>query len=156
MSDQQPIQTQKSGFAVTSLVLGILSFIPLVGVLLGVLAVLFGILALRQIKKQVFQGKDLAVAGVILGTLGIIATFGYYGALYHFGFKAKDGPFKEAKIETTKQMLSQNAGMLELYKDQYGRYPENLEAAKQAGFTVFPIDFYQRSLQYQAAVDGQS
>ncbi len=144
--DNQNQAIQKSGFAIASLVLGILAFIPLVGVLLGILAIIFGVIARRQIKNQEFKGRGLATAGIILGVLGIAATFGFYGALYHFGFKSKGGPFKEAKIESTKQMLTQNAGALELYKKQYGRYPESLDAAKQAGFTIFPSDFYQRNV----------
>ncbi len=43
---------QTSGLAITSLILGLVAFIPLVGVFLGVLAIIFGFLALRQIKKE--------------------------------------------------------------------------------------------------------
>ena len=48
-----------SGFAIASLVLGILGG--------AVLAIIFGFVALSQIKKRGQRGRGLAIAGVILG-----------------------------------------------------------------------------------------
>ncbi len=66
---QRPVQT--SGFAVTSLVVGILG---LCIVPLGVIAVIFGHLSLRQIKKSAGAtgGYGIAVAGLIIGYIGIL------------------------------------------------------------------------------------
>ncbi len=66
---QRPVQT--SGFAVTSLVAGILG---LCIVPLGVIAVIFGHLSLRQIKKSAGAtgGYGIAVAGLIIGYIGIL------------------------------------------------------------------------------------
>jgi len=83
----------KSGFAITSLVLGIASFIPLVGLLLGLLAIIFGIIAKSKIKKGIYSGKGLSTSGIILGVLGIIVPFALYGLLFYFGFFAEDVPF---------------------------------------------------------------
>ena len=57
-----------SGFAIASLVLGILSvvlgWLPFVGWILVILALVFGILALIKIKKGEASGKNMAIAGL--------------------------------------------------------------------------------------------
>ena len=66
-----PVQSGgTNGLAVTSLILGIL-WICWLG---SVLAVIFGHVALSQIKKSgnVQGGKGLAVAGLVLGYLGVV------------------------------------------------------------------------------------
>lgn len=61
------------GAAVTALVLGIVAilvgWLPLVGVILGVLAVVFGIVALAR-----RQRKGLAVTGLVLGAWGLLTS----------------------------------------------------------------------------------
>ena len=77
-----------SNFATTSLILGIVS-IPLIwvfgiGILLGILAIIFGIISLKKIKKEKLAGKSMAIAGIITGcipimwilSIGILAYFG--------------------------------------------------------------------------------
>ena len=66
----------KSGFAITSLVLGIIS-IP--GVILSfldlpfsILAIVFGILALNKIKTDGSEGKGLAIAGIAMGAITLL------------------------------------------------------------------------------------
>lgn len=152
----QPTKPPRSDLAIISLVLGIVSLIPLVGVLLGALAIIFGILAYFQIKKGGQSGRGLARAGIILGVLGIALTFIFYGSLYYFGFKSKTGPFIPLKNQVSQQILTQNAGALELYKNKYGQYPENLEEASQVGFTVFPMDHYLKPFHYQISEGKQS
>ena len=65
-----------SGFAIASLVLGIISillgWIPFVGWILVILALVFGILALIKIKKGEASGKNMAIAGLILGGISIL------------------------------------------------------------------------------------
>ncbi|MGY6023073.1 DUF4190 domain-containing protein [Streptomyces spinosirectus] len=53
-----------NGVAIASLVLGILCFVPAVGLVLG-------IVALAQIRKRGGRGKGMAVAGSILSTVGL-------------------------------------------------------------------------------------
>lgn len=60
------------GLAIASLVFGIIAFLTgliYVGGVLGLLAVVFGIIAL---KKR--QGRGMAIAGIITGALGILGT----------------------------------------------------------------------------------
>ncbi len=64
---------KKSTYAVASLVVGILSFLQLFGVEKAILAGVFGILALKEIKTGELKGKNMAYAGIALGTLYIIA-----------------------------------------------------------------------------------
>ncbi|HEY9349599.1 MAG TPA: DUF4190 domain-containing protein [Acidothermales bacterium] len=58
-----------NGFAVASLVLGIIAG--------GVLAVIFGIIALVQIPKKNQTGKGMAIAGIVLGGLWTLAYIGF-------------------------------------------------------------------------------
>ncbi|KUO04472.1 DUF4190 domain-containing protein [Streptomyces caeruleatus] len=53
-----------NGVAISSLVLGILCFVPAVGLVLG-------LIALAQIKKRGESGKGMAVAGSVLSTVGL-------------------------------------------------------------------------------------
>jgi hypothetical protein len=145
-----------AGFAITSLILGLVSFIPLVGVLLGILAIVFGFIGLSQIKKNKLKGRVLAIAGILLGIFGIIFTILLYSSLFYFGFVAENGPFSELKVNTSQQILTQDAGAIELYKQKYGQYPESLEEATNAGYTIFGSDHYLKPFYYEVSLDGQS
>jgi len=73
-----PPQGPKSnGLAITSLIMGILSCIP--GV--GLLAILFGALGMGKAKDPRVGGKGLAMVGIVLGLLGTLgwAYGGYKG-----------------------------------------------------------------------------
>ena len=63
----QPTQGT-NGFAIASLVLGCLIWIE---GFTGILAVVFGHVALSQIKKTNQGGRGLAIAGLVLGYIGI-------------------------------------------------------------------------------------
>lgn len=59
--------SRTSGFAIASLVLGILG--------MSVLALIFGYLGLRDTKRDpTLGGRGLAIAGVVLGWIGVAAT----------------------------------------------------------------------------------
>jgi predicted RNA-binding Zn-ribbon protein involved in translation (DUF1610 family) len=63
-----------SGFAVTSMILGIIGiFIPCIGALLGILATIFGGVALGGMNRsQNSDGKGMAITGLVLGILELI------------------------------------------------------------------------------------
>ena len=66
---------QKYAFATVSLVLGIFSFVNLLGLEKPILAIIFGWLALRtQPAPQLTQHRVWAKAGVTLGTIILIAV----------------------------------------------------------------------------------
>jgi hypothetical protein len=85
MATQQSVQRQ-DGKATLSLVLGILSFAMfgvfagrpsvgnMLGVLIGILAILLGHFSRSSIKKSpdLLKGKGMALAGLILGYLGAV------------------------------------------------------------------------------------
>lgn len=65
----QPVAAARtSGMAIASLILGIVGF--------SLFAIIFGIIALSQIKKSngLVTGKGMAIAGIILGIIAIIVT----------------------------------------------------------------------------------
>jgi hypothetical protein len=53
-----------NGLAIASLVLGILCCLPVVGLVLG-------LIALGQIRKKGERGRGMAIAGIVLGWVGI-------------------------------------------------------------------------------------
>lgn len=62
----------RNEFAIASLLLGIFSFIQVLGIEKAALAILFGILALREIKKEETSGRNLAILGIILGVIYVV------------------------------------------------------------------------------------
>ncbi len=61
-----PAPSDRDGFAISSLVLGI---IP---VLAGILGIVYGIVALVRIRRSSRRGRGLAIAGIVLGSLWVV------------------------------------------------------------------------------------
>jgi hypothetical protein len=79
--DQQPAQVWErpavvtagtSGLAVASLVLGLLGFT----LISAILAIVFGVLALRRIRSTLQRGRGLAIAGIVLSGAWIVLIGG--------------------------------------------------------------------------------
>lgn len=147
---------KKSGMAKVALILGFLSFIPGLGFYIGIVGLIFGFISLSQIKRDGLGGKKMANGGIALCILGILFTFVVYGLLFYWGGVAKNGPFVKIKVQLTDQILTQNIGILEMYKKQNGSYPQNLEQMTNEGFSVYPVDAYSNPLIYKLAADGQA
>ena len=67
---------QTSGYAVASLVLGVLSIVPGVyvgGLVMGILAIVFSRMAMTRIKAMPgsLNGQGLATAGLVTGIVGL-------------------------------------------------------------------------------------
>lgn len=77
-----PVQ-KNNGLAIASLVCGIVGFIIL-GIILGTLALIFGLVALNQISKSggAQKGRGMAIAGVVLGPIDVIAAIVIVGVLF--------------------------------------------------------------------------
>ncbi len=157
-AQQIPQQKQSSGFATASLVLGIIALFPGWGILFGILAIIFGIIAIKNSRKGKVQGKKLAIAGTILGGIGILISSIMFGVFtyFMFGTNGNFGPITQVKSQASQQILTQNAGALELYKKKYGNYPKNLDVLMKAGYSVFPTDHFLKPLYYNVSQDGQS
>ena len=78
---------QTNGLAVASLVLGIIgvvSFFFFVGGLIGIVALVLGIVAIQRARKGQAGGQSMAIAGTILGATAIVITTVYAIALGAF------------------------------------------------------------------------
>jgi len=57
--------------SIAALVLGILSvIIPYLGFLIGIFAIIFASISLKEIKLRMEQGRGLAIAGLVCGIIG--------------------------------------------------------------------------------------
>lgn len=78
-------QPLPAGMAITALVLGIaglvLCWTAIGGLLLGLLGVVFGIVALRRARRGQAGGQGRAVAGLVTGAIGLVL-----GAVFLFVF----------------------------------------------------------------------
>lgn len=67
---KQVKRADDQGFAIASLVLGILAIVTsavlFISMVLGILAIVFGVIAVRK------SGSKMAIAGIVTGTVGII------------------------------------------------------------------------------------
>jgi len=77
-SEVQEMERQRtSGLAIASMVCGILSlvffWVPLFGFLLGIIAIIFGAVAIRQIGREPnLGGRGMAIAGLVCGIVGVV------------------------------------------------------------------------------------
>jgi Domain of unknown function (DUF4190) len=67
---------RRSGRATTAMILGIVSIpaalIAILGVVLGVLAIVFGAIARGEIRRNGFTNSGQAMAGIICGSIGLV------------------------------------------------------------------------------------
>ncbi|MFC1594175.1 DUF4190 domain-containing protein [Candidatus Omnitrophota bacterium] len=68
------VQKKTLGLAIASLVFGCLVLFPFIGILFSLAAIILGIIALVKISnnKETLKGNGLAIAGIILGGIGVI------------------------------------------------------------------------------------
>ncbi len=59
-----------NGFAIAALVCGLLFFVPLS----AILAIIFGIVALAQIRRTHQRGRGMAITGIVIGSLAMVAV----------------------------------------------------------------------------------
>ena len=83
-----PQQTKVNGFSIAALVLGIV-WIYWIG---SLLAVIFGHVALSQIKKADGRqtGRGMAIAGLVLGYIGIATFVVFFGFVFIFSTEISD------------------------------------------------------------------
>jgi Sec-independent protein translocase protein TatA len=112
-SQQHPYQVPPSadGFAITSMVLGIIAVLTCYfGIILGVVAVIFGHLSLGKMKRDPkLGGRGMAIAGLATGYVGIAISI-VFGVMLLFaastaGVMGKG--FVEAMEESVQKMEQQ-------------------------------------------------
>lgn len=75
-----------SGLSIASLILGLFGtgffFIPGFGVLSSTLAVIFGLIGLSQVNRGIRRGAGMAIAGLVLGLIGLLGFVFALAALF--------------------------------------------------------------------------
>lgn len=112
--------TQTRSIGVFPFVIGGLSFIPLVGVLFGLIAIGWGLATTRR------GGGKLALIG--LGGIGF--TIFVYGALFYFGGVQRGGVYDDLRSKMAQSSLNSLVNIVEVYKLKSGHYPESLDELK--------------------------
>jgi len=113
---------QKEKLGAFPYVIGGLSFIPLIGVIFGIVAIIWGLVTSK------LGGKKLA----LIGTGGILFTIIIYSTLFYFGFQQRGGVYDDLREKMAKSNLVQVVQAIEFYKVQKGIYPENLEEVEKS------------------------
>lgn len=119
-SNQQSYQAPPSsdGFAITSMVLGIIAVISCYfGAIPGIVAVIFGHLSLGKMKRNPqLGGKGMAIAGLATGYVGIAISI-VFGIIFLFA------------LNTTNEM---GKNFSEVFKEQMELEKERVKAEKDA------------------------
>jgi|SRR5208283_1405523 len=103
-------------------VIGGLSFIPLIGVLFGIIAIIWGLVTKN------LGGKKLA----LIGTAGIVFTILLYSGLFYFGVMQRGGVYDALRVKLAESNLTQLVQAIEFYKTQNGQYPDSLKTLKES------------------------
>ena len=81
----QGAPAKSNGLGIAALVLGILSipaaFFVGIGIVFGLLAIIFGIIGLRRVKARRADNKGMAIAGLITGVIGALLSIVVIGLL---------------------------------------------------------------------------
>jgi hypothetical protein len=101
-------------------VLSGLSFIPMVGVPFGLIAIVWGL-----INRRSGGGK---VALISAG--GFAFTIILYGGIFYFGFFQRGGIFDDLRTKLAQSNLNSVVQVVEVYRLAHGQYPDSLEALK--------------------------
>lgn len=114
-------------------VLAAISFIPLIGLLFGIAALVLSILGWRK------RGAKIVA---LIASLGMLCTVALYGALFYFGFVQRGGVYDELRQQLTVNTLSTLVSEIEFYRLQHGVYPESLEQLQesQPNKPIFIVD----------------
>jgi hypothetical protein len=112
-SPPSPPRAEPTSVGCLPYVIGGASFIPLVGVLFGLIAIIWGI------TRRTWHI-------VALGACGIGFTVLVYGALFYFGLFQRGGMYDKLRSQLAVTMLNDAVKDIEFYKLQHGRYPATL------------------------------
>lgn len=99
-----------------------MSFIPLLGVIFGIIAIVWGLLTKKNGGKRI----------VAIGAAGIGFTIILYGALFYFGFMQRGGVYDDLRTKLAKTTINSLVQSIEFYKVQNGSYPESLRTLQES------------------------
>lgn len=70
---QQYAPPKTNGKSIAALVLGILAIVlPYIGFVIGILAIIFASISMKEIKRTQEQGRGMAIAGLVCGIVGTV------------------------------------------------------------------------------------
>jgi hypothetical protein len=98
-----PGERKLSGAALTSLILGIVGCVPFIT---SLLAVILGIVGINKTRDPRYSGRGLAIAGLILGLIGLLGWSLFGGGVYAMFVGSK--PVAEVAQQFTSDMAQQN------------------------------------------------
>jgi hypothetical protein len=99
-----------------------LSYIPVIGILFGLVAVIWGLVTNKS------GGRKLA----LIGGGGIVFTVVLYSALFHYGFSQRSGVFDNLRTKLAETTITSLVQSIEFYKVQHGAYPDSLETLRKS------------------------
>ena len=117
-SDNTKANTNAEKLGVFPFVVGGMSFIPLLGVVFGLIALVWGLVSAKR------GGKLLAA----MGAAGIAFTVLLYSALFYFGFAQRGGVYDDLRGQMAQNNLDSLVSTIESYQVQHGQYPASLAA----------------------------
>lgn len=103
-------------------VLGGISFIPGIGIIFGIVAIIWGLITKRE------GGKKLA----IIGGCGVGFSAVLYLALFYFGFVQRGGVYDDLRAKLGESTITSLMQAIEFYKTQNGQYPDSLETLRKS------------------------
>jgi len=91
----QGAPAKSNGLGIAALVIGILAILgafvgAIPGILLGLLAIVLGVLGLRRVKARRADNKGMALAGLITGIIGLVLGAIFLAAAIWFATNAED------------------------------------------------------------------
>jgi hypothetical protein len=147
-----PAPPSTSGLAVAALVLGILALLSFwlapVGIVLGVLAVLFGAMAMGRTKEGGQGGRGMAIAGLVTGIVGLV------GALLMLTVFVKGIQFVGDVIRAQGQMQTLSNHVRE-FEEKNGRLPNDLDEALAASPAAVRNDPWGNPYHLRALAEGR-
>jgi hypothetical protein len=122
---------------------GCASFVPLLGIFIGVIAIAIGLTSRKK------GGKVLA----LMGAGGIAFSVLLYGSLFYFGFVQRGGVYDGLRAQMAQSTIDTLVPQIEFYRLQHGTYPASLDALRKEASgqsmlmtfdpsTIIPRPFY--------------
>lgn len=136
LDKNQNIESSGKPLGCLAYTIGGMSFIPLIGVLFGIITIVWGFVAKNTKLK-------------LVGLAGILLTVVLYGTIGYMGFVQEDGVYDELRVTMAKTQLTSAVQAIELYNVQNGEYPDSLQTLQKSlpeNSVVFLFDSAQVSL----------
>jgi len=108
---------------------GCASFVPLLGVIVGIIAIAVGMTTRRR------GGRLLA----LLGAGGIAFSVVLYGGLFYFGFMQRGGVYDGLRAQMAQSTIDELVPQIEFYRMEHGAYPASLKDLRSSAQSMVMI-----------------